>query len=81
MGNYPQRQSFASDVIVDASVFCNSTRSVINAGSLRGILEKKGVRAYRCVFVGASRATATEVRSLHLALVPIRPRPRGERRF
>ena len=60
VGGDLQRQSFNSNVIVDASVFCTSTRSVINASSLSGILAKKGVRKDRCVFVGASRATATE---------------------
>ena len=60
VGGDLQRQSFNSNVIVDASVFCTSTRSVINASSLSGILAKKGVRKERCVFVGASRATATE---------------------
>ena len=60
VGGDLQRQSFNSNVIVDASVFCTSTRSVINAASLSGILAKKGTRKERCVFVGASRATATE---------------------
>lgn len=60
VGGDLQRQSFNSNVIVDASVFCTSTRSVINAASLSGILAKKGMRKERCVFVGASRATATE---------------------
>ena len=60
VGGDLHRQSFNSNVIVDASVFCTSTRSVINAGSLSVILKKKNVRKERCVFVGASRATATE---------------------
>jgi phosphoglycolate phosphatase-like HAD superfamily hydrolase len=60
VGGDLHRQSFNSDVIVDASVFCTSTRSVINAGILKNILKKKNVRKERCVFVGASRATATE---------------------
>lgn len=60
VGGDLQRQSFDSQVIVDASLFCTSTRSVINAVSLTQILNNKGVAKENAVFVGASRATATE---------------------
>ena len=60
IGGDLRRQSFDSNVIVDTSVFCTSTRSAINASALLGLLESKGVRREEAAFVGASRATCAE---------------------
>ena len=66
VGGDLQRQSFNSNVIVDASVFCTSTRSVINATSLQSILDKKGVATNNAIFIGASRTTATEANAANI---------------
>ena len=60
VGGDLQRQSFDSNVIVDASVFCNSTRSVISTSAVKGMIEAKGFTPDRVLFVGASRSTCTE---------------------
>jgi len=66
IGGDLQRQSFNSNVIVDASVFCTSTRSVINVSSLNALLLKKNVPKHRCIFIGASRVTATEANAAEI---------------
>ena len=60
VGGDLQRQSFDSNVIVDSSVFCNSTRSVISSSAIRGMLQAKGVTCKNALFVGASRGTCAE---------------------
>ena len=53
-------ESFNSNAIVDASVFCTSTRSVINAASLSGILARRArARSGACSSARAARQ-ATE---------------------
>ena len=60
VGGDLQRQSFNSDMVVDSGVFCTSTRSVISAEAMRGMLEAKGFQKERAIFVGASRTTCAE---------------------
>lgn len=60
IGGDLQRQRFDSNVVVDSGVFCTSTRSVISAEAMRGMLEAKGFSKDRAIFVGASRTTCAE---------------------
>ena len=60
IGGDLQRQRFDSNVVVDSGVFCTSTRSVISAEAVRGMLEAKGFGKDRAIFVGASRTTCAE---------------------
>ena len=50
IGGDLQRQRFDSNVVVDSGVFCTSTRSVISAEAVRGMLEAKGFGKDRAIF-------------------------------